>query len=235
MTWSIIARDPDSRQFGVAVTTRSLAVGGLVPHGAGRLGAMATQARVNPLWGVDGMRLLAEGRGAREVIEFLTRADAGAHKRQMHVVDAKGDTFAHPGAECVEWAGHVSGDGVSVAGNMLAGPQVVEETLRAYRENASLPFGERLVSALDAGQAAGGDKRGRQSAAIKLWGGEPYAVLDLRIDDHPDPLAELRRLYGLAQQRYVVIQSAMATRANPAGIFDTAERDRMIATHQAKR
>ena len=83
------------RQFGVAVTTRSLAVGGLVPHGAGRLGAMATQARVNPLWGVDGMRLLAEGRGAREVIEFLTRADAGAHKRQMHVVDAKGDTFAH--------------------------------------------------------------------------------------------------------------------------------------------
>ncbi len=235
MTWSIIARDPDSRQFGVAVTTRSLAVGGLVPHGAGRLGAMATQARVNPLWGVDGMRLLAEGRGAREVIEFLTRADAGAHKRQMHVVDAKGETFAHTGAECVEWAGHVSGDGVSVAGNMLAGPQVVEETLRAYQENASLPFGERLVSALDAGQAAGGDKRGRQSAAIKLWGGEPYAVLDLRIDDHPDPLIEIRRLYGLAQQRYVVIQSAMATRANPAGIFDTAERDRMIATHQAKR
>ncbi len=235
MTWSIIARDPDSGQFGVAVTTRSLAVGGLVPHGAGRLGAMATQARVNPLWGVDGMRFLAEGRRAREVVEFLTRPDAGAHKRQMHVVDAKGETFAHTGAECVDWAGHVSGDGVSVAGNMLAGPQVVEETLRAYQEGMSLPFGERLISALDAGQAAGGDKRGRQSAAIKLWGGEPYAVLDLRIDDHPDPLVELRRLYGLAQQRYVVIQSAMATRANPAGIFDTAERDRMIATHQAKR
>lgn len=234
MTWSIIARDPGSRQFGVAVTTRSLAVGGLVPHGAGRLGAMATQARVNPLWGIDGMRLLAEGRSAREVIEFLTRADAGAHKRQMHVVDAKGETFAHTGAECVEWAGHVSGNGVSVAGNMLSGPQVVEETLRAYQENASLPFGERLVSALDAGQAAGGDKRGRQSAAIKLWGGEPYAVLDLRIDDHPDPLVELRRLYGLAQQRYVAIQAAMATRANPAGIFDTAERDRLISAHQAK-
>jgi len=234
MTWSIVARDPDSGQFGVAVTTRSLAVGGLVPHGAGRLGAMATQARVNPLWGVDGMRLLAEGRSAREVVEFLTRLDAGAIKRQMHVVDAKGGTFAHTGAECVDWAGHVAGDGVSVAGNMLVGPQVVEETLRSYQKNASLPFGDRLILALDAGQAAGGDKRGRQSAAIKLWGGEPYAILDLRIDDHPDPLVELRRLYGLAQQRYVVIQAAMATRANPAGIFDTAERDRMIAAHQAK-
>jgi len=234
MTWSIIARDPDSGQFGIAVTTRSLAVGGLVPHGAGRLGAMATQARVNPLWGVDGMRLLAEGRAAREVVEFLTRPDAGAHKRQMHVVDAKGGTFAHTGAECVDWAGHVSGDGVSVAGNMLAGPQVVNDTLRSYQKNSGLPFGERLIAALDAGQAAGGDKRGRQSAAIKLWGSEPYAVLDLRIDDHPDPLVELRRLYGLAQQRYVVIQAAMATRANPAGIFDTDERDRMIAAHQKK-
>lgn len=235
MTWSIIARDPASGAFGVAVTTRSLAVGGLVPHGAGRLGAIAIQARVNPLWGVDGMRFLAEGRGAREVIEFLLRPDEGREKRQVHVVDARGEVFAHTGAECVDWAGHVAGDGVSVAGNMLAGPRVVEETLRSFERNATLPFGDRLVSALDAGQAAGGDKRGRQSAAIKLWGGEPYPILDLRIDDHPEPLVELRRLYDLAQQRYVVIQAAMATRADPAGIFDTAERDRMIAAHQSKR
>lgn len=235
MTWSIIARDRASGQFGVAVTTRSLAVGGLVPHGAGRLGALATQARVNPLWGVDGMRLLAEGRRAREVVEFLTRPDAGAIKRQMHVIDAQGGTFAHTGADCVDWAGHVAGDGVSVAGNMLAGPNVVEATLTAFEKGADLPFGDRLITALDAGQAAGGDKRGRQSAAIRLWGGEPYAILDLRIDDHSDPLVELRRLYDLAQQRYVVIQAAMATRENPAGIFDTAERDRMIEAHQAKR
>ena len=235
MTWSIIARDPASGAFGIAVTTRSLAVGGLVPHGAGRLGAIATQARVNPLWGVDGMRFLAEGRGAREVVEFLLRPDEGREKRQVHVVDARGEVFAHTGAECVDWAGHVAGDGVSVAGNMLAGPSVVEETLQSFEKNATLPFGDRLISALDAGQAAGGDKRGRQSAAIKLWGGEPYPILDLRIDDHPEPLAELRRLYDLAQQRYVVIQAAMATRADPAGIFDTAERDRMIAAHQSKR
>jgi uncharacterized Ntn-hydrolase superfamily protein len=235
MTWSIIARDRASGAFGIAVSTRSLAVGGLVPHGAGRLGAIATQARVNPLWGVDGMRFLAEGRAAREVVEFLTRPDEGREKRQMHVVDARGEVFAHTGAECVDWAGHIAGDGVSVAGNMLAGSKVVEETLRGFETNAGLPFGERLISALDAGQAAGGDKRGRQSAAIKLWGGEPYPILDLRTDDHPEPLAELRRLYDLAQQRYVVIQAAMATRANPAGIFDTAERDRMIARHQSKR
>lgn len=235
MTWSIIARDPASGAFGVAVTTRSLAVGGLVPHGAGRLGAMATQARVNPLWGIDGMRFLAEGRSAEEVVASVTRPDEGREKRQVHVVDASGRVFAHTGSECVDWAGHVAGNGVSVAGNMLAGPRVVEETLRGFEANRGLPFGERLIAALDAGQAAGGDKRGRQSAAIKLWGGEPYPVLDLRTDDHPEPLAELRRLYGLAQDRYVVIAAAMATRANPAGTFDTAARDRMIAEHRAKR
>ena len=235
MTWSIIARDPASGAFGVAVTTRSLAVGGLVPHGAGRLGAMATQARVNPLWGVDGMRFLAEGRSAEEVVAFITRPDEGREKRQVHVVDASGRVFAHTGSECVDWAGHVAGDGVSVAGNMLTGSPVVEETLRGFEANGALPFGERLIAALDAGQAAGGDKRGRQSAAIKLWGGEPYPVLDLRTDDHPEPLAELRRLYGLAQDRYVVIAQAMATRANPAGTFDTAARDRMIAEHRATR
>ena len=235
MTWSIIARDRESGAFGVAVTTRSLAVGGLVPHGAGRLGAMATQARVNPLWGVDGLRFLAEGRSAEEVVAFVTRPDEGREKRQVHVVDARGQAFAHTGSECVDWAGHVAGDGVSVAGNMLAGPQVVEETLRAFQENGARPFGERLIVALDAGQAAGGDKRGRQSAAIKLWGGEPYPVLDLRIDDHPEPLVELRRLYDLAQDRYVVIAASMATRMTPAGIFDTAARDRLIEEHRAKR
>jgi len=234
MTWSIIARDPASGAFGVAVTTRSLAVGGLVPHGTGRLGAMATQARVNPLWGVDGMRFLAEGRSAEEVVAFITRPDEGREKRQVHVIDARGRVFAHTGSECVDWAGHVAGEGVSVAGNMLAGPRVVEETLRTFEANSALPFGERLIAALDAGQGAGGDKRGRQSAAIKLWGGEPYPVLDLRTDDHPEPLAELRRLYGLAQDRYVVIAKAMATRANPAGTFDTAARDRMIAEHRAR-
>jgi uncharacterized Ntn-hydrolase superfamily protein len=235
MTWSIIARDRETGSYGVAVTTRSLAVGGLVPHGAGRIGALAAQARVNPLWGIDGLRLLGEGRSAREVVEILTRPDEGRAKRQLHVVDASGDVFAHTGAECVDWAGHVAGDGVSVAGNMLAGPEVVQRTLETYQAKSALPFGERLIAALDAGQAAGGDKRGRQSAAIKIWGSESYAILDLRTDDHPEPLAELRRLYDLAQDRYVVVAAAWATRMNPSGVYDTAERDRMIAEHRSRR
>jgi uncharacterized Ntn-hydrolase superfamily protein len=234
MTWSIIARDPNSGAFGVAVTTRSLAVGGLVPEGAGRIGALAAQARVNPLWRVDGLRLLQEGRSAREIVEILTRADEGRAKRQLHVIDARGDVYAHTGTDCVDWAGHVAGKGVSVAGNMLAGPDVVQETLSAYDASRALPFAARLLAALVAGQAAGGDKRGRQSAAIKVWGTEPYAMLDLRTDDHPEPLVELRRLYDLAQQRYVVVAAAMATRTNPFGIWDTNERDRMIAEHQKK-
>jgi uncharacterized Ntn-hydrolase superfamily protein len=235
MTWSIVAKDRDSGAFGVAVTTRSLAVGGLVPEGAGRIGALAAQARVNPLWRVDGLRLLQEGRPAREIVEILTRPDEGRAKRQLHVVDARGEVYAHTGTDCVDWAGHVAGPGVSVAGNMLVGPEVVQETLKAYEANAAMPFGARLIAALDAGQAAGGDKRGRQSAAIKIWGTEPYAMLDLRIDDHKEPLAELRRLYDLAQERYVVVAAAMATRSNPFGIYDTAERDRLIAEHAAKR
>ncbi|MSP48918.1 MAG: DUF1028 domain-containing protein [Alphaproteobacteria bacterium] len=235
MTWSIIAKAPDTGAYGVAVATRSLAVGGLVPHGAGRIGAIAAQARVNPLWGVDGLRFLAEGRSAHEVVEIVTRADEGRAKRQLHVIDARGQVFAHTGGDCVGWAGHAAGDGVSVAGNMLTGPAVVQATLRAFQEKAALPFAERLIAALDAGQAAGGDKRGRQSAAIKVWGGEPYPILDLRTDDHPEPLAELRRLYDLAQDRYVAIAAAMATRMNPFGVYDTAERDRMIAAHLGKR
>ena len=235
MTWSIIARDPGTGAFGVAVTTRSLAVGGLVPEGGGRIGALAAQARVNPLWRVDGLRLLQEGRAAREIVEILTGFDEGRAKRQLHVIDARGELYAHTGSECVDWAGHVSGDGVSVAGNMLAGPDVVQQTLKAYQANASLPFAARLITALDAGQAAGGDKRGRQSAAIKIWGSEPYAMLDLRTDDHPEPLTELRRLYDLAQERYVVVAAAMATRTNPFGVWDTDARDRMIAEHRQKR
>jgi len=235
MTWSIVARDRETGAFGVAVTTRSLAVGGLAPHGAGRLGALSTQARLNPLYGIDGMRLLAEGRPAAEVVAILTRADEGREKRQLHVVDAAGRVAAHTGAECVDWCGHVAGDGVSVAGNMLAGPEVAAETLRTFEESRWLPFAERLIAALDAGQAAGGDKRGRQSAALKIWGTEPYAVLDLRTDDHPEPLAELRRLFDLAQDRYVVVSASMASRVNPAGIYDTETRDRLIAEHRRRR
>ena len=133
ITWSIVAKDPVTGALGVAVATRSLAVGGLCPYGSGRVGALSTQARFNPLYGVDGLRLLAEGRSAPEVVALLTAADIGRGNRQLHIVDAMGRVGQHTGERCVPWAGHIAGDDVSVAGNMLAGPQVVAATLEAYR------------------------------------------------------------------------------------------------------
>ncbi len=226
MTWSIIAKDPDTGAFGVAVTTKFFAVGALCPHGAGRIGALATQAFVNPLYGTDGMRLLAEGRSAEEIVGILTAGDPGRETRQLHVIDRDGRTFAHTGRECIDWCGHVAGEGVSVAGNMLAGPSVIEATLETYGRRADLPLPERLMAALDAGQAEGGDKRGKQSAALKIWRSEPYPVLDLRVDDHPEPLAELRRLYGVAHERFLAFMEAMATRTEPGGITDREWIDR---------
>ena len=226
MTWSIVARDPETGAFGVAVTTKFFAVGALCPFGAGRIGALATQAFVNPLYGTDGLQLLAEGRSAEEIVAILTAGDPGREVRQLHVIDRDGRTAAHTGGECVDWCGHLAGRDVSVAGNMLAGPAVIEATLETFKSRAGLPLPERLMAALDAGQAEGGDKRGRQSAAMKIWRTEPYPVLDLRVDDHAEPLAELRRLYGVAHERFLAFMEAMATRAHPGGITDRAWIDR---------
>ncbi len=226
MTWSILAKDPETGAFGVAVTTKFFAVGALCPHGAAQMGALATQAFVNPLYGPDGLRLLAEGRSAEEIVAILTAADPGREVRQLHVIDRDGRTAAHTGRECVDWCGHLTDQGVSVAGNMLASPAVIEATLDTFKRRKDLPFAERLMSALEAGQAQGGDKRGKQSAALKVWRTEPYPVLDLRVDDHAEPLEELRRLYGVAHERFLAFMDAMATRANPAGITDRAWIDR---------
>ncbi len=226
MTWSIVARDPQSGAFGVAVATKFFAVGALCPHGSGRIGALATQAFTNPLYGLDGLRLLGEGRSAQEIVAILTAADPGRERRQLHVIDRDGHAAAHTGSECVDWCGHVSDEGVSVAGNMLVGPAVIEATLETFRSHASLPFAERLIRALDAGQEQGGDKRGKQSAALKIWRSEPYPVLDLRVDDHAEPLLELRRLYGVAHERFMAFMDALATRDNPRGITDGAWIDR---------
>jgi uncharacterized Ntn-hydrolase superfamily protein len=238
MTWSIVAKDAETGAFGIAITTKFFAVGALCPHGGGQLGALATQAFTNPLYGTDGLRLLAEGRSAPDVVAILTTGDPGRESRQLHVIDREGRTAAHTGRDCVGWCGHVAGQGVSVAGNMLVGPAVIEASLEAYRSRMDRPFAERLMGALDAGQSEGGDKRGKQSAALKLWRSEPYPVLDLRVDDHPEPLTELRRLYDVAHERFLAFMDAMATRANPAGITDRAwidQRAREILEERAAR
>lgn len=235
MTYSIVARDAASGDLGIAVASRFFAVGALVPHLRAGVGAIATQAFCSPLYGTDGIALLAAGASAEEAVKAVTGRDEGRQSRQVHMIDARGRSAAFTGEKCVEWAGHAIGDGVSVAGNMLAGPQVIAATLGAYADNADLPLVDRLLIAMESGEQAGGDKRGRQSAALKIVRREAYPWLDLRCDDHGDPLAELRRLYAVAQERYLLFVEGMPTAANVSGLLDRTDLDRKIAAGEAAR
>src|ERR1700687_2888680 len=158
MTWSIIARDSATGQFGIAVATRFFAVGARVPHIAARFGGIATQALVNPYYGIDGLKLLREGREPRDIVATLIAADDGRESRQLHIMDAGGRVASHTGRDCVDWCGHIQGDGFSLAGNMLAGAGVLDDRASAYVANKELPFAQRLIAAMRSGEAAGGDK-----------------------------------------------------------------------------
>ena len=230
MTWSLIARDPETGAFGIAVATKNFAVGCRVPHIAAGIGAVATQALSNPFYGVNGIKLLRVGKSASDVVKTLTGADAGREHRQLHVMDAAGRTAAHTGKDCIDWCGSTAGEGFSVAGNMLAGPAVIQETAKAYVANSALPFPRRLIAALKAGEAAGGDKRGKQSAALVIYGEEEWPDLDLRVDDHTDPLAELSRLEAVRRERWVHFSKLLPNKRDPVGIIDRAELDARIAS-----
>jgi uncharacterized Ntn-hydrolase superfamily protein len=229
MTWSIIARDSVTGQIGIAVATKFFAVGARVPHIAAGFGGVATQALVNPYYGIDGVKLLREGRSPRDIVNALISADHGRESRQLHIMDAGGRIAAHTGAECVEWCGHIEGNGFSIAGNMLAGAAVLDDTAKAYQANAGLPLAQRLIAAMRSGELAGGDKRGKQSAALLIHGSEEWSDLDLRVDDHLDPLAELERLEQVSRERWVHFRKFLPTRENPAGITDRAAIDAGIA------
>jgi len=237
MTWSIIARDEGTGRLGIAVATKFFAAGALVPHIASGAGAIATQALVNVLYGTDGLRLLRAGLSVAELIDRLIAHDEGRDHRQVHVMDACGHSAAHTGAACVSWCGHLAGDNFSLAGNMLVGPRVLEATAAAYVANDSLPFARRLISAMAAGEAAGGDKRGKQSSALRIHGEEEWAELDLRVDDHADPLAELARLEAVSRQYFVHMRKFLPSRRDPAGVFDRriieAEIARAVAAESA--
>ncbi|MFZ0766234.1 DUF1028 domain-containing protein [Bradyrhizobium sp.] len=229
MTWSIIAKDNATGQIGIAVATKFFAVGARVPHIAPAIGGIATQALVNPYYGIDGMKLLRDGRAPREIIERLITADAGHASRQVHIMDATGRIAAYTGKDCVDWCGHLEGEGFSIAGNMLAGGRVLDDTAKAYAANAQTPFARRLIVAMHAGEKAGGDKRGRQSAALLIYGEEEWSDLDLRVDDHADPVAELERLEAVSRDRWVHFRKFLPSRKNPAGVTDRAVIDAGIA------
>jgi uncharacterized Ntn-hydrolase superfamily protein len=229
MTWSIIARDDATGHFGIAVATRFFAVGARVPYIAAGAGAIATQALTNPYYGIDGIKLLREGRSPHEIVERLKAADGGRESRQLHIMDAGGRIASHTGSECVDWCGHIERKGFSIAGNMLAGPRVLDDTAAAYIANETLPFAQRLIAAMRSGEAAGGDKRGKQSAALLIYGDEEWSDLDLRVDDHADPLGEIERLEQVSRERWVHFRQFLPTRKNPAGVTDRALIDATIA------
>jgi uncharacterized Ntn-hydrolase superfamily protein len=222
MTWSIIARDNATGQIGIAVATRFFAVGARVPHIAAGIGGIATQALVNPYYGIDGLKLLREGRKPRDIVETLIAADSGHQSRQLHIMDASGEIAAFTGRDCVDWCGHIEGDGFSIAGNMLAGARVLDDTANSFIAGEKLPFAQRLIAAMRAGEAAGGDKRGKQSAALLIYGEEEWSDLNLRVDDHTDPLSELERLEAVSRERWVHFRKYLPTRKNPAGVTDRA-------------
>ena len=203
MTFSIVARSDDGMMHGVAVASRFLAVGAAVPAAEADIGALATQSYANLAYRPQGLMLLRTGTAAADVVAGLTAADPGRESRQLGVVDAAGAGATYTGADCHAWAGGVAGDGYAIQGNILTGPDVVDAMERSWRSGSDLPFAERLVTALAAGDRAGGDRRGRQSAALFVvargqgYGGTSDVVCDLRVDDHADPLPELSRLLGL--------------------------------------
>jgi uncharacterized Ntn-hydrolase superfamily protein len=220
MTWSVVACDKASGQLGVAVATRFFAAGALVPFVAGKVGAVATQALVNPYYGIDGLRLLREGHLPHETMEILKRDDAGEAHRQVQMVDACGRVAVHTGQDCLPTACHATGIGFSVAGNLLASRRVVDEAFEAYIRNPDMPFPRRLIGAMIAGEAAGGDRRGRQSAALIIAGEHEWPALDLRVDDHPNPLDELDRLERISHREWVPYRQFVPTRSHRAGVTD---------------
>ena len=218
MTWSIVIHDPGTGAFAVAVATCAFAVGASCPFVRAGVGAVSTQSMTNRYLGPAVLDALARGLPPAAAIEGALAGDDGRHLRQVHAVDRHGRSAAWTGDNCVEWCGAVSAPGVSVAGNMLAGPGVVADTLKAMAGAGPLP--ERLAAAMLAGERAGGDRRGRQSAAMVVATAEDFPDLNLRVDDHVDPLAELTRLVGLWRRDAAPMLATRPSRANPSGLTD---------------
>lgn len=207
MTFSIAARDPQTGWLGVATSSKALAAGGMVPYVKLGVGAIASQSFGNPYLGIDGLALLGDGLPAERVLERLIEGDAGRDLRQLGIVDHEGRAAAYTGERCIPWAGHLTGGGYVCVGNILFGETVVKAMADSYERSAGEPLYERLMLALEAGQEAGGDRRGRQSAGIQVIAEEEYPWCDLRVDDHDQPVAELRRVievYKVEEIPYLV-------------------------------
>lgn len=205
-TFSIVAFDPETGDLGVAVASRYLAVGAVAPYAKAGVGAIATQASANVTFGPRGLELLAQGVSTENTMQTLLDSDEGRGRRQLAIIDAKGNVRTYTGEGCSDWAGGIAGKNYAVQGNILTGEDVVKAMSEAF-ESTEGDLGERMLAAMDAGDAAGGDSRGRQSASILVvregagFGGLNDRYRDYRVDDHPTPLVELRRIYNLGNRR----------------------------------
>ena len=220
MTWSLLAHEPETGTFAVAVTTCALAVGASCPYLRAGIGVVSTQSITNRYLGPAVLDAMARGLSPAAAIEGALVGDEGRNLRQVHALDRHGRSAAWNGQNCVEWAGSRSGTGWSVAGNMLSGEAVVTDTVASFLARQELALPERMMQALQAGEAAGGDKRGRQSAALKLITTEDFPDLDLRVDDHANPLNEMERLLKLWRLTRAAGLRNQPSRAHPSGSTD---------------
>lgn len=234
-TFSIVARDPETHELGIAVASRFFSVGSVVPWLDAREGAVATQANANVTYGPRGLELLGKGLTADEALKVLLRGDANAKSRQVGIVGADGTSVTYSGPECIAWAGGRSGANYAIQGNILAGEQVVVAAEKAFLETKG-SLAQRIYAALVAGDAAGGDSRGRQSAALIIvkegagYNGGSDRAIDIRVDDHRDPIKELGRLLGLSESNYAwTVAWTAFTEKRFADAFDAQERAAVLA------
>jgi uncharacterized Ntn-hydrolase superfamily protein len=225
MTFSVAARCPRTLQFGAGAVTGSIGVGKIVTHAKALVGAVATQAWVNPYLGFDGLRLLETGLTAAQVLDRLIQADPDRAVRQLGIVDRQGRTAAYTGGETLGWSGHFTYEGFTAQGNRLAGPQVLHAAAKAFRENLDRDLSERLLLALEAGHAVGGDKKGDRSATIFVMEREEYPLWDLRVDHHEDAMPELRRLYHQFEREFIPFLRKLPTREDPHGLLTHDQSD----------
>ena len=214
MTYSIVAHCPRTGMLGVAVATAVPAVGAMCPYAKTGIGAVSTQSWVNPYLAIDALHLMEEGKSGPEALKIVMAADEGREMRQIGVVDAQGRSAAWSGKNCTDWFGQIVEPHFAVQGNMLVSAPTIEEMAKVFRASEGLDLAERLMLAMEAGEAAGGDKRGRQSASLKVHHIEDYALFDLRVDEHAYPVGELRRVFTIAKLQLLPFVRGMPTRSS---------------------
>ena len=216
MTFSIVAHCPTTGQLGVAVSTAVPAVGSICPFARAQVGAVSTQSWVNPYLALRALDLMADGIPAPDALQRVLDTDDARELRQIGLVDRAGRAAAFTGAQCTAWCGQIVGEDFAVQGNMLVGDATLEAMAQAFRASAGIDLAERMLLAMEAGQTAGGDKRGRQSAALKVVDTEDYPLVDLRVDEHPHPIPELWRVYTVAKLQLLPFVAGMPRKDGPA-------------------